>query len=190
MSTYNPCHVYDHRKIKCCLDNLRTSDMKQAFGQHKVILGTRQPRSLRSFLVSSRGLRHCTGICKYHELGYVIKCLTFTFGLHDKFTWVYNRLFNCNSLNVIYVLKCNNCWRFYIGETHDLKERTRLHISNVNLPDNANCRILSHHLHTCSKLAHPYFTIYPIYYVEDRQRRRFIEKRFIKRYKPPLNGDE
>ena len=178
--------------------------MKQAFGEHKVILGTRQPRSLRSFLVSSRfswdppipreprvvGLRHCAGICKYHELGYIVECLSFTFGPQDDFTWVYNRLFDCNSLNVIYILKCNNCWRFYIGETHDTKERTRLHISNVNQPDNANCKKLSHHLHTCSKLVQPYFTIYPIYYVEDRQHRRFVEKRFIKRFKPPLNGDE
>ena len=107
MSTYNPCHVYDHRKIKCCLDNLRTSDMKQAFGQHKVILGTRQPRSLRSFLVSSRfswdppilrepqkvGLTHCTGTCTYHELGYIVKCSTFTFGPANNFIWIYNRRF-------------------------------------------------------------------------------------------------
>ena len=31
------------------------------------------------------------------------------------------------------------------------------------------------------------FYIYPFYHVEDRQRRRFIEKRFIARFKPPLN---
>ena len=178
--------------------------MQETFGQHKIILGTRQPRNLRSFLVSSRfswdppiprvlrefGLKHCQGVCKYHRLGYILECTTFTFGANNEFTWVYNRSFDCNSLNVIYILQCNNCWKFYIGETQDTKERTRLHISNANYPENANCKVLSQHLHTCSKLVHPYFTIFPFYYVEDRQHRRFLEKRFIKRYKPPLNGDE
>ena len=38
-------------------------------------------------------------------------------------------------------------------------------------------------------LDEPYFQIYPIYYVDDQQRRRFIEKRFIHKYKPTLNAD-
>ena len=136
------------------------------------------------------GLKLCLGVCKYHRLGYVTPCMSFTFGQYDQFTWVYNRLFDCNSLNVIYVLICNTCWKFYIGETEDLKVRTRVHMSNANLPENANCKVLSHHLHDCSNLVHPYFKIFPIYYVEHRQHRRFTEKRFIHRYKPPLNQDE
>ena len=203
-STHNPSHVYNSRVISGCLDKLKTPDMQHTFGQHKVVHGTRQPKSLRSFLVRSRfvrdpptpraprevGLKHCLGVCKYHRLGYVTPCLSFRFGQHLQFTWVYNRLFDCNSRNVIYVLICNTCWKFYIGETEDLKVRTRVHMSNANIPENANCKVLSHHLHDCSKLVHPYFTIFPIYYVENRQHRRFIEKRFIKRYKPPLNLDE
>ena len=204
-STFNPCLVFDKNVIRSCLDNLKTPDMKQVFDQTKVIMGTRQPKSLRSYLVRSSfkpatstsdiprrkvGLEHCKGVCKYHRLGYFVECLVFTFGLRDRFSWSYNRLFDCNSKNVIYVVKCFNCWLFYIGETEDLKERTRLHMSNVHNPCNANCKKLSLHLRSCSNLVHPYFTIFPIYYVENRQERRFIEKHFIQRYSPPLNGDK
>ena len=31
----------------------------------------------------------------------------------------------CDSENVIYVLKCANCWYFYVGETNNLKNRIR-----------------------------------------------------------------
>ena len=47
------------------------------------------------------------------------------------------------------------------------------------------CRKLSQHLHDCSGLKEPSFYMYP-YYVEDRQQRGFIEKRFIARFKTPL----
>ena len=135
------------------------------------------------------GLFHCTSSCKYHKTGYVIECKSFKFGRYFQFEWTYNRFFTCNSKNVLYLLQCKHCWKFYIGETGDLKERTRLHKSNVLHPHNSNCRKLSEHLRSCSSLTEPYFVIYPLYYVEDQQRRRFIEKRFIKLYKPPLNSD-
>ena len=132
---------------------------------------------------------YCTSSCIYHNSGYVIECHSFKFSRFNRYEWVYRRNFNCNSNNVIYVIKCNNCCEFYIGETGDLKERIRLHKSNVLHPENANCKKLSYHLHRCSSLIEPYFLIYPFYYVDEQQRRRFIEKRFIHRYNPPLNSD-
>ena len=203
-STYNPRHAYDSRIISNCLSDLKSPDMQMVFGEYKVILGTRQPKSLRSYLVRSSfkrvnptrdtrrkvGFVFCQGVCKYHRLGYCIECLVFTFGSQNRFSWSYNRLFDCNSRNVIYVVKCHNCWMFYIGETEDLKARIRLHLSNVHHPTNANCKKLSNHLRRCSGLVHPYFTIHPFYYVENRQFRRFMEKRFVQRYNPPLNGDK
>ena len=176
--------------------------MKQTFQEYKVVLGTRQPRSLRNLLISSRfsqraltresrnvGLTHCVRVCKYHSLGYVRECMSFRFGVHNQFKWIYRRSFNCDSLNVIYILICYCCWKFYIGETQHIKQRTRLHISNTRTPENSNCKKLSYHLNKCSKLKEPFFKIFPIYYVEEQQHRRFIEKRFIQRYKPPLNSD-
>ena len=91
--------------------------------------------------------------------------------------------------NVIYIVICNCCWKFYIGETGDFKVRTCGHKSNTLHPENANCKKLAYHLNKCSSRVQPYFRIYPMYYVDDKYKRKFIEKRFIHRYKPPLNCD-
>ena len=110
----------------------------QVFKDTKVVvMGTRQPKSLRSFLVRSCysstptistqrervkevDLKHCSVVCKYHRLGYVTPCSSFTFGNNQR--WEYTRSFDCNSRNVLYIPQCNNCSQFYIGETEDLKQ--------------------------------------------------------------------
>ena len=193
-STYNPQHSYDNRVLKDLFADIRTPEMRKPFGNTAVVRGTRQPESLRKMLVRSKfsskppcapprktvGLFACHS-CIYHTAGYIRPTKSFTFGRNKEFTWEYNRFFDCNSCDVIYLVQCANCWKFYIGETGDLKERTCLHKSNAKHPHNANCRKLSEHLHHCSS-AEPQFYIYPFYYVEDRQQRRFIEKRFIARF--------
>ena len=174
--------------------------MKRAFKNCRVIAGTRQPKSLRKLLVRSKfsvsdrkkkrkqpGLFNCRG-CKYHRTGYIKTCQGFTFGKRNQFSWNYTRHFTCDCTNVIYVLKCRRCWRFYIGETKNFKKRVRKHKSDINCPRNSYCRELAEHLRSCS--SSPHFCIFPILYVEDRSRRRFIEKRLIQQFKPPLNGDE
>ena len=165
-------------------------------------MGTRQPSSLRDLLVRSKfslkpakaarrkEMAFCSRTCKMHRMGYVVRCTSFTFGRRNEFHWEYTRYFNCDSHNVIYLLQCNYCWKFYIGETGDLKERTRVHISNVLNPENANCKTLSRHLNHCSRLREPYFIIYPYYFVEDLHHRRFVEKRHIHMFNPPLNRDK
>ena len=177
--------------------------MKKAFHQYDVVIGYKQPKSLRNVLIRSRfpcsqpilnnnervGLFHCTRSCTYHTKGYFIECRSFRFGKFRQFEWIYTRYFDCNSKNVIYVLKCYYCWEFYIGETGDLKKRTVKHKSDILHPHNSNCKKLSFHLHQHANLGEPFFQIYPIYYVDDTQRRRFIEKRFIHKYHPTLNGD-
>ena len=165
-------------------------------------MSTRQPKSLRQYLVRSKftsspkinirnsgGLETCKKKCSYHTNGYVQPCTFFKFGKNNEFRWKYTRLFDCDSKNTIYILICARCWKFYIGETNDAKKRIRKHKSDVNLIQNSNCRSLSLHLRNCSKLTEPFFHFYPIYYVDDQQRRRFIEKRFIQYYNPPLNSD-
>jgi len=201
-TTYNPSHVFDQGIIKRTLDNYQSDSMKKAFNRYEVILGSRQPPSLRKQLVKSRfppspgtrndqlakGLFHCPS-CIYHEQGLITECTQFHFGRNAEFEWRYNRHFNCDSLNVIYIIICNYCWHFYIGETGDFKQRTCLHKSNTQHPENSNCRKLSRHLHHHSQLEMPYFQIFPVLYHDDAKRRRFLEKRLIHKYKPPLNGD-
>ncbi len=202
-STHNPSHIFDSRIIKNILQDVRGVEMKKAFNNHRVVLGTRQSKNLRNMLIKSRyssqtqehcprpssGLFKCASTCKYHDLGYIMECVSFKFGQHLQYEWIYNRHFDCNCKNVIYILICYCCWRYYIGETGDMKKRTRLHKSNTLHPENANCKKLSRHLNRCSSREEPFFRIYPLYYVDDRAKRRFIEKRFIDRFKPPLNCD-
>ena len=203
-STHNPSHSYDSRIIKNILQGIRGESMKKAFSNHRVVLGTRQPKNLRNLLIKSRfssqpqqqqqsrpppGLYRCTSSCIYHNFGYITECLSFKFGRHMQYEWFYNRHFDCNSKNVIYILICNCCWMFYIGETGNTKERTRQHKSNTLHPENANCKKLSRHLNRCSSRVQPFFRIYPMYYEDNPAKRKFIEKRLIHRFKPPLNSD-
>ena len=165
-------------------------------------MGTRQPKSLRNFLIRSKfsslpktvrkkkvGLSRCRKICCYHLMGYIKPCKMFRFGKSNEYIWRYTRAFDCDSKNVIYIVVCVHCWKFYIGETMDTKQRIRKHKSDVNLIQNSKCKKLSLHLRKCAKSREPYFYIYPFYYVDNQQRRRFIEKRLIHYYNPPLNGD-
>ena len=198
MTTHNPRVGYPSLMIKNIFKDLQGDTMKRVFKKSRVVIGSRQSKSLRKLLVSSKfslqkqkrqkkpGLFRCRG-CKYHKLGYLQPCLLFTFGKHGEFVWEYRRFFDCDAKNVIYVLKCRKCWKFYIGETSDLKPRTGKHKSDINFPKNSNCRELAEHLRSCSST--PHFTIFPIMYVKDRNKRRFIESRLIKQFRPPLNGD-
>ena len=198
ITTHNPAVGYPRSKIKNIFQDLQGDTMKRVFKKSRVVLGSRQPKSLRKLLVCSKfslvkpkkqkkpGLFFCRG-CKYHKTGFLKQCLFFNFGKYDEFVWEYRRFFNCDSKNVIYVLKCRKCWKFYIGETGDLKIRTRKHKSDINHPKNSFCRELSEHLRSCS--SSPHFMIFPILYVDDRNKRKFIESRLIKQFRPPLNGD-
>ena len=199
-TTHNPSQSFPKKKIKDCLKNVNGDSMNRAFKNARVIVGTRKPKSLRQLLIRSKFSRiknrkigvqprlfNCRG-CKYYRLGFIKRCQGFAFGKQNQFTWEYRRRFDCNSTNVIYVLKCRRCWKFYIGETKDLKKRTRKHKSDVSHPKNSYCRALSEHLRRCS-FASPQFQIFPIMYVKDQSKRRFIEKRLISQYNPPLNID-
>ena len=197
--THNPAQRFNRNHITDIFKNLNSDSMKNTFKNTKVVIGTRQPKALRNHLIKSKfskskitppkktsGLFNCRG-CKYHRMGYVRACKGFTFGKKNQFQWVYTRYFNCDSKNVIYVLRCKWCWKFYIGETADLKKRIRKHKSDIKHPKNSFCKVLGDHLRKCSPS--PAFIIFPMYYVDEQSRRKFIEKRLINQYKPPLNLD-
>ena len=74
-------------------------------------------------------------------------------------TWQYKRSFRCDSKDVSYVVICNNCDFFYIGQTEELKQRTRKHKSDVIHPTNSNCKKRSEHLKTSSKMKESYFNM-------------------------------
>ena len=56
------------------------------------------------------GLFSCTD-CIYHKNGYIKPCKSFTFKLTNgkSVAWNYNKFFDCDSKDVLYILICNNC---------------------------------------------------------------------------------
>ena len=198
-TTFNPAVGYPRKVINNLFQGLQGDTVRRVFKNNRIIFGSRQPKSLRKLLVRSRfsflkprnkktpGLFNCRKGCKYHRHGYIRTCLGFRFGKNNEFSWEYRRFFDCEAKNVIYVLICRKCWKFYIGETKNLKKRTRKHKSDISHPKNSNCKELAEHLRLCS--SSPHFRIFPIMYVDDMNRRRFIESRLIKQFRPPLNGD-
>ena len=42
-------------------------------------------------------------------------------------TWNYNKFFDCDCKDVLYILICNNCDYFYLGKTIDFKQRICKH---------------------------------------------------------------
>ena len=45
--------------------------------------------------------------------------------------WNYNKFFDCDSKDALYIPICNNCDYFYLGKTIDFKQRIRKHKSDV-----------------------------------------------------------
>ena len=124
----------------------------------------------------------------YHKAGYFIPFSSFLFKLTNgtTITWTYENYFSCDSKDIIYILICKTCDNFYLGQTQDFKQRTAKHKSDVKNTYNSTCRICSKHLRDCNQ-AEPYFQIVLFYYETDTALRKYKEKRYIPRWKPPLN---
>ena len=186
--------------LKIALKTLRIENFKKHLMIKKMLLTTRQPKKLRNLLVRAKfetktipkspkltGLFLCSN-CVYHKAGYIIPCSSFSFKLTNgkTITWTYKNYFSCDSKDVIYILICKTCDNFYLGQTQDFKQRTAKHKSDVKNPHNSTCRICSEHLRDCNQ-AEPYFQIFPFYYETNTALREYKEKRYILRWKPPLN---
>ena len=95
--------------------------------------------------------------------------------------WHYKRYFNCDSKNIIYILMCNTCELFYLGQATNLKQIIRKHKSDVFHPQNSFCKKCSKHLRDCSIMKEPFFRIYSFLCENKEELREFKEKRFIMR---------
>ena len=53
---------------------------------------------------------------------------------------------NCNSINLIYIIYCNLCFHYYIGQTKNLKNRFDKHKKNIvkNLRDEKTTTLIKH----------------------------------------------
>ena len=201
--TFNPNGIFNKKLIVNCFEDVNDSTLKEIFTNVKPRLTTRQEKSLSKMLCRAKfetkslvntdikptGLDICSNSrCQLHSLKYITPCKEFTLLVNNKsFTWKYTRHFDCNSKNLIYVMKCLHCDEFYIGETQSLREHMNNAKSSIRYPNNAPVPY-AQHFNTCSNLKEPYFRCYPIYYESDVMLRRFKEWRFIKRLNPSLNN--
>ena len=156
---FNPNHVVNLNKLTRSLENIRSNELKQCFQNKTVQLATRQPKNLRKILTKAKfeestlpppvkevDFFPCNNYI-YHRCGYFKPCKYFRFKVNDKsMIWHYKRFFNCDSKNVIYILMCNTCDSFYLGQAISLKQRIRKHKSDAFQRQNSFFRKRSDHL--------------------------------------------
>jgi hypothetical protein len=194
ISTYNPKNKEVFGILKNNI-NILNSDakMNSILSNTKIIKSNRQLPNLKRILIKSN-FRDIT------SQPTVSKCLNNRCGLCDyllegsSFQFKNKRFYikedmNCNVQNVIYVLVCNGCKEFYIGQTGDkLRNRRTVHEQQMRDPS-VRQMPLSAHLDQCSK-TEPKFYIFPFYKLHNDSvsARLCKEKYFISVFQPKLNN--
>ena len=71
--------------------------------------------------------------------------------------------FDCNSMNIIYLISCTNCNEQYVGSAIDLKKRFRIYKSDINTKKD-RCRVARHFNNKCRDPQNPsaFLKIQPI----------------------------
>ena len=158
--------------------------MNNIINNSKIIKSNRQLPNLKRILIKSKfndsntppAVSKCLdprcGLCDY-----IIEGSTFHF--KHKIFYIKESM-DCNVQNVIYVLLCNGCKEFYIGQTGDkLRNRRTVHEQQMRDPS-VRQMPLSTYLDQCSK-SEPKFSIFPFYKMHnnDVSARLCKEKYFI-----------
>ena len=95
---------------------------------------------------------------------------------------------NCTVRNVLYVLICNGCKEYYIGQTGDkLRNRKTVHEQQIRDPSTRQMPV-SKHIDNCCK-TQPKFSLFPFYkfQTDDVSARLAKERYFIDVFSPKLN---
>ena len=190
-TTFNPNNPDVFKIVKQSLDHIKTStNIKEALDSHILINPKRQPPSLQRLLCKSEYIRpekikvskcgkNCI-CCNYISEGTEINfkhCAT-PFKIRSRF--------DCNSSNLIYLLKCKGCNEEYIGQTgRTLKERVVLYRQHINTPEYGTI-FVEKHLRTCGNKE---FSISPFFQLKSNEKnnRENHEQKFISQFKPSLN---
>ena len=195
VSTHNPNNSEAFTTIKNNLPILRQCPKFDRFlNKHKLIKSKRQPNNLKKSLTRAKfssstnqaSVKRCSdlrcGACKVIRTGSEINIRGSTFRVQSSM--------NCSSKNVIYMIFCNGCDKFYIGQTTNLRARVRVHKSQIKNPAYRFLPV-SKHISECGKGK---FEVYPLYQVHAKSNDDINsllttkENYFIKKFKPALNG--
>ena len=195
VTTFNPNISDPFGSIRSNLPYLQKSEtMKQILKTSKIIKSNRQPPNLKRLLTKARfstdkqfevkkcGNKRCK-LCKN-----LIEATQFTF--QPNMTFKVNADMDCNTKNCIYVLICEGCTAFYIGQTNDLRLRINLHRNDIKYGKKL---YVDKHIHVCAKNKDLQFKVMPFFKLKgtnDTQTdREGMEKHFIDKYSPSLNRE-
>ena len=193
ISTYNPKNREVFGILKTNMDILKQDDaMNRLMKNTKIIKGKRQLPNLRRILINSEFHENTTspcvskcneprcGLCKNIIEGSRLKIKSKTFHVRENM--------NCTVKNVLYVLICNGCNEYYIGQTGDkLRNRKTVHEQQIRDPSTRQMPV-SAHIDNCCK-TEPKFSIFPFYKFQndDVSARLSKERYFIDVFSPNLN---
>ena len=96
---------------------------------------------------------------------------------------------SCDSENLIYVIFCNACNQYSLGETGDkLRSRTRVHRQGIT--NNSSIGV-DRHIYRCAKSLTEKYTVIPFFKMKSASRAERLEKEayFISKFNPELNRD-
>ena len=196
INTFNPNIVNPFRDILNTLNSYKTnSDFIQNL---KVTNGTRQPPNLKrsfnhknkKFTTKATPMKYQVKKCNRprcktcHE---ILEGSEHTFG-NGKKAWC-NTDITCYTANIIYAIICENCKKFYIGETGDpVCIRNTVHRQQIR--SNATHRPVEAdiHIETCSGGR---YKIFPFFQPSrnDMSLRRQLESHMIQTLRPELNNE-
>ena len=193
ISTHNPKNREVYGILKSNMQILNSDNtMKRIINNTKILKCKRQLPNLKRLLTKSTftetnispSVSKCNeprcGLCNYIIEGSSIK-------LKDKIFHIKESM-NCTVRNVLYVLVCNGCKEFYIGQTGDnLRNRRTVHDQQIRDPSTRQLP-LSEHLDNCAK-TFPKYSIFPFYkfHSSDVSARLSKERYFIDIFHPQLN---
>lgn len=188
---HNPEIFPEIRKNKSIL--LRNERMKKIYDNKTFLKSKRQPPNLKKLLTKAKftnqprkqfEVTRCheprCGLCKHLKEGP-------SFEFKDRIFSV-NADMTCTVKNVVYVIECRGCGKYYIGETNNLRKRITLHNQHIR-HENLRMIPVSGHLASCSN-ADPKYFVFPFFKMKTDSiiERKEKEKHFIQTYKPDLNS--
>ena len=172
--TYNLNQNFNYNCFINCF-NVNNQEHPSTFSNKKVLLTKRQRKKrkknvIKKMLFAAKFDLHpqlphrkpnrlfSSTDCIYHKNGYIKPCKSFTFKLTNgiSVTSNYNKFFDDDSKDVLYILIFNNCDYFYFGKTMNFKQRIRKQKLVLKHPQKSTCRECAQHLRDCAK-SEPFF---------------------------------
>ena len=191
ITTNNPNNPNIFRTVQTSLEVIKSSK-----GENSKIIGynlinsKRQPPSLERLLCKTNYITEekikvskCGKNCVCCP--YILECKEIRFK-NREMPFKLRSAFNCESSNLLYVIKCKGCNEEYIGQTsRTLKERIVLYRQHINDKDYEQMYV-EKHLRTCGNKE---FFICPFFQLKSKEtlNREAHEQAFISQLKPSLN---